>query len=613
MSLYPPEKIEEIRQAADLAQIVSPYVALKRQSPDRYVGLCPFHTEKTPSFHVSPGRGNFHCFGCGAGGGVFDFLMRMENLSFPEAVVELARRYGVSLPEPDRAESRPGVNRTALFAVMEEARKFYEGRLWSDEGAAARRYLAGRGLGRDTARAFGLGLAPEGWDGLSRHLAREGFSDQIAVQAGLIKPRGESGGFYDFFRGRLMVPVADAQGRVVAFSGRVLPGSADEGKSGKYINTGATPLYTKGQILFGLHRARAFVRAAGLAFLVEGCFDLISLAAAGINETVATLGTALTDRQINLLKGLAVPVYLLFDGDEAGREAAAKYLPAFLNAGLEARVVCLPPKETGEPHDPDTFVRAFGAEALKGLSLEAVEIFDYWVETLKRKAPESGGVQAQLRWLDEARELLGRIADSGKRGVVRRRLAGLLQIVETDLEDSRRAPAAVRRGEGRRPDPPRLPAGSEAGEPAPDPAALALLELILGHPETAGPVLKGMAGYWPRDNSLPLFDRLRAAFEARGESGLAAVSGDDLPAPLGGLVARAALAPGVFPPGRAESAARDLMARLARKWGRQRQAELSEGIVRAQAVGDEAGARRLAGEKKEVAARVRALEKNRVE
>ena len=605
MPLYSQEKLEEIKQAADLAQIVSPYVALKRQSPDRYVGLCPFHTEKTPSFHVSPGRGYFHCFGCGASGGVFDFLMRMEKLSFPEAVAELARRYGVSLPAPDRAGSRSEVSRAALYAIMEQARKFYADRLWSDEGAAARRYLGDRGLGRDMAMAFGLGLAPEGWDGLSRHLAREGFSDQSAVQAGLIKPRREAGGFYDFFRGRLMVPVADAQGRVVAFSARLLPGAADEGKSGKYINTGATPLYTKGQILFGLHRSRPFIRAAGLAYLVEGCFDLISLAAAGINEAVAALGTALTDRQISLLKDLAVPVYLVFDGDEAGREASAKFLPAFLNAGLEVRMVCLPPKELGKPHDPDTFVRAFGAEALQKLSLEAVEIFDYWVETLKRKAPDSGGVQAQLRWLDEARELLGRLTDQGRRQIVRRRLARLLQIEEGALEDDRRAPAPSRRLEDRRPSP-------GAPGPAADPAALALLELILGHPETAGPVLKNMAGYWPQDHSRLLFDRLLEAVEDRGESGLTTVQGDDLPAPLGGLVARAALAPGVFLPGQAEETARDLMARLAEKWGRQRQAELSGGIARAQAAGDEAGARHLAEEKKEVAARVRSFGRKKI-
>jgi len=608
MSFYPQEKIEEIKQAADLAEIVSPYVALKRVNSDRYVGLCPFHTEKTPSFHVSPSRGYFHCFGCRTSGGIFDFLMKMENLSFPEAVVELARRYGVSLPDPDpgRAESRAEVNRAALYAVMAEARKFYEGRLWSAEGAAARRYLGEeRGLGRDMARTFGLGLAPEGWDGLSRHLAREGFSDQIAVQAGLTKPGRDPGRFYDFFRGRLMVPVADTQGRVVAFSGRILPGAADEGKSGKYINTGATPLYTKGQILFGLHRARPFIQAAGLAFLVEGCFDLISLAAAGVNEAVATLGTALTDRQIGLLKRLAVPVYLLFDGDEAGREASVKYLPAFLNAGLEARVVCLPLKELGKPHDPDTFIRAFGAEALKKLSLKAEEIFDYWVGNLKRKAPETGGVQAQLRWLDEARGLLGQLTDPAKRQIVRQRLARLLQIEEGALEAGRRAPAPLRRLDD--PGPPRPLAGPEAGEPAPDRTALALLELILVHPETAGPVLESMAGYWPQDQSRLLFDRLQAIFKARGESGLGAAFGDDLPPPLASLVARAALEPRTFPSGQADGAARHHQRRLLEIWGRRRQAELSEGIARAQADGDEAGARRLAEEKKEVAARVRAF------
>jgi len=583
-----------------LVELVSRYVTLKRAG-SLYKGLCPFHNEKTPSFMVDPQRHRFKCFGCNKWGGAARFLMLVEGLSFPEALAELARRAGLSLPTPDPAGKRDEVNRAGLFQVMERARDFYIDRLWSAEGGAARRYLAQeRGLGRAVTQAFGLGLAPEGWDGLRRHLAREGFSDQIAAQAGLIKPGREAGHFYDFFRGRLMVPIADAQGRVLAFGGRVLPGGD---QTAKYLNSGETPIYTKGSHLFGLNRARPFIRTAGLVYLVEGYLDVISLVQAGINEAVAALGTALTERQIGLLRALSVPVYLLFDGDPAGRNVPVKNLPAFLNADLEARVVTLPMKEPGEAHDPDTFVRAFGAGAISELSQNAPEIFKNWVEELQRKFPDSGGVQAQLRRLGEAREMLGRLTDPAKRGIVRRRLAELLNIGEGDLEDGGRASAPPA---ARRPVPPPFtrPAEPGAGEPpaearppAADQTALALLSLVLVHPETAGLLLEKRPDYWPQDQSLLLYDRLRAAFAAGGQAGLESAQADDLPESLAALVGQAFMAPRDFTLGQAEEPARQLLGRLAEKWRRRRQTELSRGIARAQAAGDEAEARRLAEEK----------------
>jgi DNA primase len=597
MPFYSQEKIDEVNQAADLVELVSRYVTLKRAG-SVYKGLCPFHSEKTPSFVVSPQRHRFHCFGCNKGGGAIQFLMLVENMSFPKALAEVARRSGVSLPEPDPSENREEINRAGLYKVMEKARDFYAARLKSAEGADARRYLDSRGLGRGISEAFGLGLAPEGWDGLVRHLAREGFSGQIAEQAGLIKTGREAGRFYDFFRGRVMVPITDAQDRVVAFGARVLPGT-DE--TAKYINTGATPIYTKGDHLFGLRRARPFIRAAGLVYLVEGYFDLISLAAAGINEVVAAQGTALTDRQISLLKSLRVPIYLITDGDDAGRAVPVKNLPEFLNADLEVRVVTLPESDRqGEKQDPDTFVRSFGVEALKELSARAVDSFDFWIESLKGRDQASGGVSTQFRQLDEARELLKRLADPAKRQIVRRRLAGLLNIGENTLETGGRTPPPA-------PAPPPPAARPEPGTPPPDPTALALLGLIMVHTEAAGLVLGNTADYWPPDQSRLLFDRLQALFTARGEAGLAEAEGDDLPGPLASLVARAALEQRTFASGQAEGAARQHLARLVEKWARRRQAELSEGIAQAQAAGDGDGARRLAEEKKKVAERVRAL------
>ena len=585
MPRYSQEKIDEVRQATDLAELAAHYTALKRAGAV-YSALCPFHAEKTPSFKIDPRLNRFYCFGCHTGGDAFHFLMKMENLSFPEAVEELARRAGVELPAAaDRVAAPDGISRSALYEALQQAQKFYAGRLWAEEGAAARRYLAERGLDRRTAEDFGLGLAPAGWDALRRHLQGLGFGEQAAVQAGLIRPGRENGHFYDFFRDRLMVPISDAQNRVVAFGGRLLPG-AEEGRGGKYINTGGTPLYTKGRLLFGLHRARPFIRAAGLTYLVEGYFDLISLAAAGVKEVVAALGTALTERQIKLLQGLTGRVLLLFDGDPAGREVPIKNLPAFLNADLEARVVSLP-----AGHDPDSFIRAFGAEALAELSAGAADIFEYWVERLKQTSPDSGGLPTQFQRLNTARALLAQLPDPAKRQLVRRRLADLLGVADSALAGASGPPSFHPPAEP-------APAAAEPALPSMDGTALALLTFILTHPEAAGPVLSLGAAWWPDDPSRLLFDRLKAAFEAAGSLSPAAVQIDGLPAALGSLAARAIFEPRTLPPSQAEAAARNYLERLKTKWRRRRQGELSAAIARAQAAGDEAEIRRLQEEKK---------------
>ena len=581
MPYYPQEKIDEVNEAADLVELVSHYVALKRTG-STYKGLCPFHSEKTPSFIVTPHRRMFHCFGCGVGGGPVRFLMMISGLSFPEAVEELARRYGVELPAPaegERPKNESRENRTAILEVLQKAGEFFEQNLWAPEGLGARQYLAGRGLTQRTAREFHLGLSLPVWDSLHRHLGSLGFGDRVMLEAGLIKAGREAGRYYDLFRGRLMVPIIGPEGRVLGFGGRQL---SDEPGQPKYINSPETPVYKKERILYGFHRARPFLRSAGLVFLVEGYFDLISLAAGGINEVVAPLGTALTAKQLNLLRGQVREVMLLFDSDEAGQRAAAKALPLLLNAEIDGRVLTLP-----KGHDPDSFIREFGAEALFEAASKALDIVDFQVAFLKKSQPDTPAGQARLA--REAQELISRVPDSAKSQLLRRRLARMLGLDEELLGGFKtgREYRSLSR-QSRSP----VPAGPDF-----DPLAGEILKFILIHPETAGLVLEGMSAWWPDDPSRELFGRLRERYEANGRIGPEDAICDESDS-LAALVSEAALSERQCPPEESAEVAAELVGRLRGKWRRRRQAEISAAIARAQEMGDEEEIRRLLEEKK---------------
>jgi DNA primase len=562
-------------------ELVSQFVALKRAGA-LYKGLCPFHSEKTPSFVVTPQRQMFHCFGCGAGGDPIRFLMMITGQNFPESVEELARRYGVDLPATEagdrpRGESRE--NRLAIFEALSQARDFFEVNLWSEAGQTARRYLAGRGLNQRTAKAFGLGLSLPDWEALRRHLAAAGFSDEVMLKAGLIKPGRQSGQYYDHFRDRLMVPIVNTQGQVSAFGGRVLPG---DDQPAKYINSPETPVYTKGDILYGYHRARPYLRANGQAFVVEGYFDLISLVAAGVNEVVAPLGTALTTRQASLLRGQADRVILLFDADEAGQKAAARSLPILMEAELEGRVLTLP-----EDHDPDTFIREFGDEALYEAAARAVEITEFVAARLRRAHPDTPAGQSRL--LGAAREILGQVRDLVKRQLLARRLADLLEIDPAWLGDG-----------GLR----RQLAHQASGTPPPRPAtydqtAGALLKIMLIYPEVAPQALAEMAAWWPDDASRPLFERLKESFETRGTFSPEDASGLQ-PDEMAALVAEAAVSERVYPPEQALKMAGDYMKKIKASWLSRRRQEISAALKKAESRGDEAETDRLTREKNDL-------------
>ncbi|MEK7838089.1 MAG: DNA primase, partial [candidate division NC10 bacterium] len=385
MSIFSASLLEEIRSRVDMVEMVGQFVNLKRAG-ENWKGLCPFHTEKTPSFTVHPKKGIFHCFGCGAGGDAFGFLMRQDRLAFPEAVRLLAQRAGVELPSERRPEAADG-KIEALRQIMARAAEFYAEALWAPGGDKARRYLEGRGVDPEVARRFGLGYAPEGWDHLLAFMRGQSVAEEGLAQAGLVLPRQTGSGFYDRFRGRLLFTIRDGQGRVVAFGGRAL-GPEEP----KYLNSPETPLYVKGQILYALDLAKGAMRERNRAIVVEGYLDCLMAHQHGFTETVATLGTAFTQAQLALLQRSADEIVAVFDADAAGQKAAARIDelmsgPADLRSlgwsmartgGFEraghfpVKVAVLPPG-----HDPDSLLRSQGADAFRSRVDDARSILSF--------------------------------------------------------------------------------------------------------------------------------------------------------------------------------------------------------------------------------------------
>ncbi len=396
--LIPEETLLAIRDRTSLVDVVSSYVSLKPAGRN-HVGLCPFHDEKTPSFSVSDERGFFKCFGCGEGGNVFTFLMRVERIEFPEAVERLAKRAGVTLPER-RGDSGP-VRQTkeALIDVNEKSAEFFR-QVWrSERGAPARDYLAKRGLDEDTIERFAIGFAPAGGTDLVQWLGRQKVSRRMAVQAGVLGER--DGRVYDRFRGRIMFPIRDRGGHVIAFGGRAMGDDQP-----KYLNSPESPIFTKGEGVYGVSEAREAIRDADRIVLVEGYMDALMLVQAAIPYTVATLGTALTPQQLRLLRrvgGEQATLFFLFDGDAAGRKAAQRAFGVCAEAGVWGRPAFLP-----DGMDPDDFVRARGRAATLELLERAPELLDYYFDEI---LPVGADLSERARATKEVKRLLARVHD----------------------------------------------------------------------------------------------------------------------------------------------------------------------------------------------------------
>ena len=356
-SHIPQEKIEEVRLAADIVEVVGQRVRLTKKGRD-YWGLCPFHGDSDPSFKVDRQRGTWYCFGCQEGGSIFNFLMKDQGLSFPEAVRELAERAGIKLPKPELSgeERKRQAERDRILAALALAGEFYKSQLASAAGKMGRDYLFNRrGLDKEIVATFGLGYAPADWEGLRRHLLGRKVDEAVAIKAGLLVTRRQGQGCYDRFRDRVIFPIKDASGRLVSFGGRLMgPGEP------KYLNGPESLVFKKSANLYNLDLARAAMRKKDRAVVVEGYFDVIACHQAGVDEAVAPMGTALTSLQARRLKGQAGEVVLVFDGDEAGRKAARRSLPVFLSEGVYPKVVLLPAGE-----DPDSLARKEGPARLE--------------------------------------------------------------------------------------------------------------------------------------------------------------------------------------------------------------------------------------------------------
>jgi DNA primase len=468
------EKIVEVRDRASIVEVISDYVTLKKAGRN-YMGLCPFHAEKTPSFTVSEEKEIFHCFGCGAGGSVFNFLMQHEQLSFPEAVERVAQRYGITVERSARS-GRAGAadSREPLYHVNECAAANYHQILFHHPvGEKAREYLKSRGVEEAQARRFLLGYAPPNGSGLLDLVQKEKLSTENALRLGLVGQR-DGQRYYEKFSGRLMFPIINAGGKVIAFGGRVLGQGLP-----KYLNSSDSPLFNKGSTLYGVYQAKEGIRKADRVIVVEGYLDVIALQQYGVNYPVATLGTALTVSHVRALARYTKNIIALFDGDEAGRKAAARSFEIFIEAGLLGRAAFLPAGD-----DPDSFVRSRGRDAVEKLIEGAVPLADYYFSYLERRYGNE--LEGKSRIAGEISRLLLRMQNAFEVDLLVRRAVDRLGIREELLRNPLRVSNPKRSSKGL----------ADGGTPTAvhtsrgDMAERSLIGLMLRFPAIANDVLK---------------------------------------------------------------------------------------------------------------------------
>ena len=426
---FPEEKVSEIRDRASILEVVSDYINLKKAGK-HYKGLCPFHSEKTPSFMVNEEKQIFHCFGCGAGGDVFTFLMKVGNFSFPQAVEELAKRYGVRLPsrELSPAKKKEMAKREILFQINQMASEYFHDLLYRQrEGDEGRRYLSQRGLSEKIIKEHRLGYSFERWDGLVQHLQEKKVSLELAWELGLIFPK-KRGGWYDGFRGRILFPIFDLHQRVVGFGGRLIR----EGEP-KYLNSPESSIYHKGEILYGLQVAKGYIPEKDCAIIVEGYFDLLTLHQFGLKHNVATLGTALTAQHVRILKRYTKNLITVFDADEAGIKASLRALPLFLEEEVVGKTVLLP-----EGEDPDEFLRKGNLEDFEERVIHAVPLIDFFFEWLM-KTHDIKSIDGKVKVAEEGMALINKIPNMIRKNFYTKTLAERLDLPESLLMERLRS------------------------------------------------------------------------------------------------------------------------------------------------------------------------------
>lgn len=480
--------ISRVRESVDIVELVSGYVSLKKTGKN-WVGLCPFHSEKTPSFSVNPDKQIFHCFGCGTGGDAFKFVELQEGLNFPEAVRRLADRGGITLPETrDRGQDKKSEDeKKTLLRVMAEAAEFFRSELEGPAGSSARAYLAKRGVSDPSVRDFGLGYSRPEWDSLLRHFRHKGCQPGLLEKAGLVVRRSEGEGHYDRFRGRIIFPITDLSGNVIAFGGRVMDDSLP-----KYLNSPETPLYSKSNVLFCMDKAKDAARKNDHFIIVEGYLDAIACHQYGVRNAVATLGTALTDGHLRMMRRFTKQVKLIFDPDPAGVKAALRSFDLLSGSGMNVKVVSLPGGD-----DPDTFLKKSGYESFSACLRQAEPLMEFILRQVVRGGA-GASIDEKKAWEGEMLGFIAKLPSGIERDHYLKKTAEALDVNEAtlrqDLAQRREGPKAFRERAGAAERPSQRPKAEEM-----------LIHLMLRDTDIA----RRLAGQLlPEDFTDPLFRRL---------------------------------------------------------------------------------------------------------
>jgi len=407
---FPPSFLDELIARNPIEDVVGQYVSLKRSGSNLF-GLCPFHGEKTASFSVSPDKGIYYCFGCHKGGGAVNFMMEVEGLSYPDAVRALAKRAGMQVPEDEQYQSRYR-QQERLWALHKEAARFFHSQLYAPIGKAALDYAFGRGMSRGILTTFGVGYAPDSWDSLVKAMLAKGYTEEELKESGLVTVSQKNGRIFDRFRDRLMFPIIDVRGNVIAFGGRIIKKDSD---AAKYLNSPETLIFNKRKNLFGLNLAKKTKQ--GFLILVEGNIDVVALHQFGFDNAIASLGTSLTEEQATLMTRYADQVVLIYDGDKAGQNATQRAIPILEKAGLQVKVL-----QIKDAKDPDEFLHKFGADRFKLLLEESSNRVEYQLAAIRRKYDLREDDQ-RVKFIAEAAEFLSTLGSAVQREVYGHRAA----------------------------------------------------------------------------------------------------------------------------------------------------------------------------------------------
>lgn len=549
--------LDEIRNRANIVEVVSEYVTL-RKAGRNFVGLCPFHREKTPSFSVNPDKQIFYCFGCGEGGDVFSFLMKINNTSFPEALKLLAGKLGIALAH-HRAPAEDSSPKNKVFKINAAACEYFSRCLSANTGAGARDYLKKRGIGEEIIKEFRLGYAPDGWRNLRGELEKIQAPLKLAEQAGLLVAKEGRTDYYDRFRARLIFPVEDLNGRIIAFGGRIL-GKGDP----KYLNSPESPVYIKGRNLYGLSRSREEIRKQGFAIVVEGYFDALAMWAAGIKNIVATLGTALTKDHLDLLRRYTEELVIIFDPDEAGRHAVERSLKLFLAEKISARIVILP-----DSLDPDEYVRKFGREAMLEQVTGSRSLIDFFIDNnvAPGQTPER-----RISSLRESLSFLSQIDDVLQRNLLLKRMSERLGIDHDLLKSEINKAKPAQRGP--------WDTGRDEKKREFDPIELGLIRMLLHDPAMVRVAAEKEIFSFFLDEELKRFGELLA--RETGDTEISGLIGGIENGELQKILWKLMVAEAPFEKSSYERIFADTVKKIKTKWFRQRRKVLESELRRAE-------------------------------